>query len=127
MKRRWTSLILPSGKRTTDADGSRRESASTAAPPVSPEVAQTTVKRLALGGQRVLVEPRQQLHGDILERQRRSVEQLEQPEPGRELAERRDRLVGEAGVGLVRHLQQIGVGRPHRRRSAPERRAPTSA
>ena len=43
MKRRWTSEIRPSGNSTTMRTPSRPAKASTAAPPVSPEVAQTMV------------------------------------------------------------------------------------
>ncbi|MNL61065.1 hypothetical protein D3C87_1849380 [compost metagenome] len=43
MNRRWTSLIRPSGKRATMRALERPRKASTAAPPVSPEVAQMMV------------------------------------------------------------------------------------
>jgi hypothetical protein len=66
--------------------------------------------RAALTGQEALVQPRQQLHGDILERQARPVEQLGQEHAGRQLGQRHDRRVGEAGVGLLAHLQRFVGG-----------------
>ena len=45
MKRRCTSLILPSGNSTTSRTAAEPAKASTAAPPVSPEVATTRVSR----------------------------------------------------------------------------------
>ena len=58
----------------------------------------------------MVVEPRQQLHGDVLEGQRRAVEQLQQEAAGRELLQRRDRGVAEAGVGVGAHLgQRCGI------------------
>ena len=81
---------------------SRPRNASIAAAPVSPEVAPTMVARGAALGQDVVHEPRQELHGHVLEGQGRAVEQLEQEVAGRELDQRRDRGVAEGGVGLGR-------------------------
>ena len=50
-----------------------------AAPPVSPEVAPMIVARVAARRQHAVHEPRQQLHGHVLEGQRRPVEQLQHP------------------------------------------------
>ena len=86
-------------------------------------------QRARPGRQRVLVEPRQELHGHVLERQGRPVEQLQQPEAGRQLPQRRDGGVGEAGVGVARTSRRGRRGRWRRRRSGrgcrrrPRRRA----
>ena len=48
--------------------------------------------------QKMVVEPAEHLKGDVLERERRSVEQLEQPVARAELRERRHRGVAEFGV-----------------------------
>ena len=105
MNRRCTSLILPSGNSTTRRTLARPRKASTAAPPVSPEVAQTMVRVRCLRLERALVQARQQLHRHVLERQGRAVEQLQQPQARIKLAQGRDGGVGEAGVGLGGDLQ----------------------
>ena len=56
---------------------SRPAKASIAAPPVSPEVAPTIVARCAALGQHMVHQPRQQLHGHVLEGERRAVEELQ--------------------------------------------------
>jgi hypothetical protein len=53
-----------------------------------------------LGGQNVVIEPRQQLHGHVLEGQARAVEELGEEEAGGELLQRHGGRVGEGGVGL---------------------------
>ena len=73
-----------------------------AAEPVSPEVAPTIVTRSDLG-EDVVEEPPDKLQGDVLEGERRAVEQLEQPLVVAELDERAHRRVGEAGVGVGDH------------------------
>ena len=50
----------------------------------------------------------QELHGHVLEGQRRSVEELEQPLIGIELLERRDRGMAEGAIGSLDHRFQIG-------------------
>jgi hypothetical protein len=56
-----------------------------------------------LGAQDVVVEPRQDLHGDVLERQAGAVEQLGHEGAGRELLQRHDRRMAEGRVGLAAH------------------------
>ena len=130
MKRRWTSEIRPSGKSATRRTCARPAKASTAAPPVSPEVAQTMVSGPPSRGQRVVVEAGQELHGDVLEGQRRAVEQLEQ-EAVRARAGAAASTAGwsKAGVGLGADRRAASAGRSRRRRSGrgcrrrPRRRA----
>ena len=64
----------------------------------------------AARGQHVIHQPRQELHRQVLERQRRAVEQLEHESVGAELAQRRDRGMAELAVGLARHAGEIGFG-----------------
>ena len=68
---------------------SRPRNASMAAEPVSPEVAPTMVARVPRCGEDVVHEARQELHGHVLEGQRRAVEQLEHEVAGRDLDQRR--------------------------------------
>ena len=82
--------------------------ASIAAAPVSPEVAPTMVARDAAPFQRVFDQPPQQLHGEILERQRRAVEQFEQEQVVVDLDKRRGRGVAEAVVGVLGHVGEFG-------------------
>jgi len=60
--------------------------------------------------QHVIHQPRQKLHRQILEGERRPVEQLERENIDAELNERRDRRMAEGAVGLVRHPGEIGLG-----------------
>jgi len=60
--------------------------------------------------QHVVHQPRDQLHRDVLERERRAVKQLQQKLIGTDLIERNHRGVTERGVGLIRHAPEIGVG-----------------
>ena len=60
--------------------------------------------------QHVVHQPRDQLHRDVLERERRTVKQLQQELIGTDLIERNHGGVTERGVGLVRHAPEIGVG-----------------
>ena len=76
--------------------------ASMAAPPVSPEVAADDGDALAARGQHAVHQPRQQLHGHVLEGQRRPVEQLQHPQVAVDLHQRRHGRVAEAGVGVAR-------------------------
>ena len=60
-------------------------------------------------GQHVVEHPTDQLQGDILERQRRAMEQLQQPLAFVDLHERHHRRVPERGVGLVAQFgQRVG-------------------
>ena len=61
-------------------------------------------------GQHVIHQPRDQLHRDVLERQRRAVEQLQHELIGPDLIERHHGGMAEGGVGLVGHAAEIGVG-----------------
>ena len=65
---------------------------------------------LAALTQRMIHQPRQQLHRQILEGERRPVEQLEHEQAGAELHERRGRRMAEGAVGLARHAREIGLG-----------------
>ena len=57
--------------------------------------------------QHMVHQPRHQLHGEVLEGERRSVEQLEHEQIGVELDERRGRRMAEGAVGLARHASDI--------------------
>ncbi len=105
--RRWTSLTRPSGWSTTMSRVSRPTQASMAAEPVSPEVATTIVARLAAGGELVVEQATDELQGDVLERQRRAVEQLEQVQPV-DLDHRAHVGVVEGGVGLGDEALEVG-------------------
>ena len=61
-------------------------------------------------GEHVIHQPRDQLHRDVLERQGRPVEQLEQELVGSGLVERHHRRMTEGGVGVIGHAAEIGVG-----------------
>ncbi len=78
---------------------SRPATASIAAEPVSPEVAPTIVSRSSLRGKERLEQAAEQLQRDVLERQRRAVEQFQQPVLLVELHQRRHRIMGEAAIG----------------------------
>ena len=83
--------------------------ASIAAAPVSPEVAPRMVARVWRSRKRAVHQPAEPLHGEILERQRRPVEQFEQEEIVVELDERGGRRVAKSRVGV------LGEGRERRR------------
>ena len=91
--------------------------ASIAADPVSPLVAPTIVTRSPRGAEHVVEEPADELQGDVLERQRRAVEQLGQPLAVVELHERDDGGVAERGVGLGAHAARGRRRRCRRRRT----------
>ena len=61
-------------------------------------------------GQHMVHQPRDQLHRDVLERQRRPVKQLQQELIGTGLVERNHGGMAERGVGLIGHAAEIGVG-----------------
>ena len=65
----------------------------------------------ALPPERTVHEPRHHLHGEVLEGERRPVKQLEQPARGRNLPERRDGRMMEAGIGLVEHGFEVASAR----------------
>ena len=115
--------------------------ASTAAPPVSPEVAQITVAREERRVERPVDKPDEKLHGHILERQGGPVKELEQPLVRIDLDERGNRRVIEIAIGVIDHalkldwgnravhewrnhgMRQLGIGAPtqslHRRVGQP--------
>ena len=72
-----------------------------AAEPVSPDVATTIVRRSPRRAQLGVHEPADELEGDVLEGERRAVEQLLHPDAVAELDERHDVGVVEDGVGVV--------------------------
>ena len=104
----------------------RPAQASIAAAPVSPEVAPTIVTDRPRLLQKMLEQVAQQLQGDVLEGERRPMEQLEQPVVGVELAQGRHRGVIEAGIRLLDQPAQLGLARARLRRTAPGRVAATS-
>ena len=106
--RRCTSEMRPCGNSTTTSTWARPRNASTAAPPVSPEVATDDGGALGALAQHVVHQPRHQLHGEILEGERRAVKQLEHEQTGTELDERRDGRMAEGAVGFPRHAREIG-------------------
>ena len=61
-------------------------------------------------GQHVIHQPRDQLHRDVLERQRRAVKQLQHELIGPDLVERHHRRMAKGRVSLVSHTAEIGVG-----------------
>jgi hypothetical protein len=107
--RRCTSEMRPCGNSTMRSTLSRPRNASTAAPPVSPEVATTMVVRSPRCRQHVIHQPRQELHRHVLEGERRAVEQLEHELLGR-AGERHHRRMAERGVGLVAMRPRSVVG-----------------
>ena len=65
---------------------------------------------LAARRQRMIHQPREQLHGHVLERQRRAVEQLEQEGVGADLRQRHDGGMAERAVGLAGEPRQVRLG-----------------
>ena len=65
---------------------------------------------LAARGQHVVHQPRQQLHRQVLEGERRTVEQFERKGIHAELGQRRHRGMAEIAVGLARHAGEVGLG-----------------
>ena len=86
---------------------SRPTHASMAADPVSPEVATTIVARLPRAVSSWSNRRTDQLQGDVLERQRRAVEQLEQVQAV-DLDDRAHVGVVEGGVGLADEPLEVG-------------------
>ncbi len=64
---------------------------------------------LAARGQHMIHQPRQKLHRQILEGERRPVEQFERKRIHAELRQRRDRGMAKIAVGLARHAGEIGL------------------
>ena len=85
-----------------------------AAAPVSPEVAPTMVARRPVACSASIHHAAEQLHGHVLERQRRAVEEFEHEKVGVELHQRRHRRMPEGRVGVLDHAAQVC-----RRRNAP--------
>ena len=65
---------------------------------------------LAARGQRMVHQPRQKLHRQVLEGERRPVKQFEHEGVHAELRQRRDRGMAKIAVGLARHAGEIGFG-----------------
>ena len=65
---------------------------------------------LAALRQHLIHQPRQELHRQILERERRSMKQLERERAGAELGQRRDRGMAERAVSLAHHAGEVGLG-----------------
>ena len=65
---------------------------------------------LAARRQHMVHQPRHELHGEVLEGERRAVEQLEHEGVGAELRERRHGRMAERAVGLARHAGEVGLG-----------------
>ncbi len=61
-------------------------------------------------GQHMIHQPRDQLHRDVLERQRRAMEQFERELVRADLIERDHRGMPERGIGLVGHAAELGIG-----------------
>ena len=61
-------------------------------------------------GQHMVHQPRDQLHRDVLERQRRTVKQFQHELIGTGLVERHHGRMAERGVGLIGHAAEIGIG-----------------
>lgn len=61
-------------------------------------------------GQHIVEQLADELERVILERERGAVEQLQRPQIGVELLQRRDGLMGEVRVGLARQPRQVGIG-----------------
>ena len=70
---------------------------------------------LAACGEHMIHQPRQKLHRQVFEGERRPVEQFERKGIHAELRERRDRGMAEGAVGLARHAGEIGLARSNRR------------
>ena len=120
--RRWTSDTRPSGWSMKMSTPARPATASIAAEPVSPLVAPTIGQVLVGAGQEALEQQPEQLQRDVLERERRAVEQFEQPviagRAGRAASPRR----GEAAIGLRRTAPAVRRASARRRRTAPSPR-----
>ena len=65
---------------------------------------------LAARGQHVIHQPAQKLHRQVLEGERRAVEELEHEIVGAVLRQRRHRRMAEAAVGLARHAGEVVLG-----------------
>ena len=66
-------------------------------------------RALAALDQRMIHQPRQELHREVLERERRPVKQLQHKGAGRDLRKRRNGRVAERAVGVVRHAGEFRV------------------
>ena len=81
----------------------------------------------AARGEHMVHQPRQKLHRQILEGERRPVEELEHKGIHAELRDRRDGGMAEGAVRLARHAGEIARDRSHRRRNAAITSTATSA
>jgi hypothetical protein len=80
---------------------SRPAKASIAAPPVSPEVAPTMVARWPRSDSTWSISRARKLHGDVLEGERRAMEQLEHEAVGAGLDQWADRFMAERAIGFA--------------------------
>ena len=85
----------------------RSRHASMAAEPVSPDVATTMRDPFGPATQLGVEHPPEQLEGDVLERERRAVEELEQPHVLIELDERAHGLVVERRIRVSTHRCEL--------------------
>jgi hypothetical protein len=60
--------------------------------------------------QRMIHQPREQLHGHVLEGERGAMEEFEQPLVVVKLLQGGDRRMAEAGIGFGDHALQLGIG-----------------
>ena len=88
----------------------RPEKASIAAAPVSPEVAPTIVARWPRAFSAWSTRRAEKLHREVLEGERRTVEQLQREQIVVELHERGDRGMPKARIGRLDHAAQGGRG-----------------
>ena len=89
---------------------SRPAHASMAAEPVSPEVAPTIVTRLSRCGQHMIEQAPEHLHRQVLEGQRRTVEQFLHEQPGLKLDQRHDGGMAEPGISLAADRRSTSNG-----------------
>ena len=107
--RRCTGDTRPLGNSTTTSTWERPANASTAAPPVSPEVATTMVVRCRRRVQRVVHQAGEQLHRQVLEGEGRPVEQLEHEAVRPELDQGSHGRMAEGVIGFARHARELGI------------------
>ena len=107
--RRCTGETRPLGNSTTTSTWERPANASTAAPPVSPEVATTMVVRSPAPLQRMVHQAGEQLHRQVLEGEGGPVKQLEHEAVRPELDKGSHRRMAEGVVGFPRHAGEFGI------------------
>ena len=102
-------LILPCGESMKTRMPCLPRMAYSAAEPVSPEVAPRMLSVLAGPLQHVFEQVAQQLHGHVLEGQRRAVGQFEQMQARLQGAQRRDLGGGVARANVAKRLRRVGL------------------